>query len=171
MIDWLFIEQQYQAALKELVAVKPLSHWSIKPRGLLKTNHKTKYGMADLNGNIHINQAFVGTSANQLLDATIRHELAHLFVGLHHGHNAVFKAAEFEFGTDFKSIDKKQFQQLSDNIGYKYQLYASFKGGDVILLKKVQRKHRKYTHYKPTVYKYLTIKGRKVVSFYYCELS
>lgn len=170
MIDWRFIEQQYHSILMELYAFEPLQLWSIEPKGVLKTKHKTKYGMADLTGYIHINQAFVGTTATQLLNATIRHELAHLCVGLQHGHNGVFKAKEAQFGADFKSISRQQYQQFSNNIGHKYELYACFKDGQSVLLKKVQRRHRKYTQYKPTIFKYLTIKGRKIKSFFYREL-
>ncbi len=169
MIDWPFIEQQYQIILRELLAQEPLSHWSIKPQGLIKTSHKTKYGMADLKGYVHINHAFIDTTATQLLDATIRHEFAHLSVGLKHGHNQIFKAKAQQFKANFKHIDKSQHQQVSENIGHKYELYAQFKDGSRVLLKKVQRKHKKYTHYRPTLFRHLTIQGKKVISFIYLE--
>ncbi len=170
MIDWAFIEQQYQDILSEVSDEEPLSNWAIKPKGLLKTKHKTKYGMADIHGYVYINQAFIGTNSNDLLDATIRHELAHLCVGLQQGHNHVFKAKAQQFKANFRHIDKSQHQQVSANIGYKYELYAQFKDGRQLLLKKVQRKHRKYTHYRPTLFKYLTVQGKKVASFVYQEV-
>ncbi|MCB1583284.1 MAG: hypothetical protein R3E90_11820 [Marinicella sp.] len=170
VIDWTWVEQEYQRIKFELETIEPLYKWSISPKGILKTTHKTKYGMADRQGNVHINQAFINTTSYELLEATIRHEFAHLCVGLQHGHDAVFKAKAQQFEAHFRSINKSQHQQISNNIGHKYELYASFKDGEELLLKKVQRKHKKYTQYKPTVFHYLTINGKKIVAFNYRDV-
>lgn len=169
MIDWPLVTTEYHHILHELSAINALDEWSIKPQGLIKTNHKTKYGMADSSGFVHINQAFIGTTSYQLLQATLRHEFAHLCVGLEQKHNARFKTKERQFKANFRTIERSEHQQVLQNIGFKYQLYASLKSGETVLLKQVQRKHQKYTHYKPTLFRYLTIKGQKVLSFHYVE--
>ncbi len=166
-IDWSYIQQQYQTIFAELIQTEPLTQWQVKPSALRPTRHKTKYGMADVKGVVYINQAFVGTSAINLLDVTIRHELAHLCVGLHQGHNYIFKAKAKQFKAHFGQHLQSETTQVHDSIGYKYILYANLENGDEILFRRVHRKHKKYTHYKAGKFRYLTIKGIKVLSFRY----
>ena len=167
LIDWNYIQQQYQAILAELQAVEPIKNWRVQPQALHATKHKTKYGMADRDGVVYINQAFVGTSANKLLNATIRHELAHLCVGLQQGHNSTFKAKALQFKANFGKHLKLESSQIHDSIGYKYQLYATLADGDEIPFRRVHRKHAKYSSYRAGRFRYLTIKGMKVMSFRY----
>jgi len=171
-IDWPYIEQDFVKILNDLIKSDPLDQWSIQPRKLAVTQHKTKYGMADLNGVVYINQAFVGTSAVELLAATIRHELAHLCVGLQHGHDQYFKAKAHQFKANFGRHLNAESEQFRANMGYKYRLYARIENPDCkspeeILFKRVHRKHSKYLNYKPRRFRYLTIKGRKVIGFRY----
>ncbi len=166
-IDWTFIEEKYQEILKELVDYQPVDSWQIKPLRLQATQHKTKYGMADINGVVYINSAFVNSSAETLLDATIRHELAHLCVGLEVGHGPVFKQKAKEFNSFFGRHLKSESAEINRNIGFKYNLYATLSDGQEVLLRKVHRKHRKYTQYKPSMIKYLTLKGQKIKQFTY----
>lgn len=169
LIDWNYIQQQYQSILDELQAVEPKNNWWVQPQALHVTKHKTKYGMADRDGVVYINQAFVGTSANNLLNATIRHELAHLCVGLQQGHNSIFKAKALEFKAQFGQHLKLESAQVHDSIGYKYQLFATLENGGEILFRRVHRKHVKYSRYKAGRFRYLTIKGIKVLSFRYAN--
>ncbi len=169
LIDWNYIQQQYQCILDELTVLEPLGNWQLKPQQLQPTRHKTKYGMADNKGVVYINQAFVGTTAVNLLDATIRHELAHLCVGLQQGHNAIFKTKAKHFKAHFGKRIQAESVQLHDAIGYKYSLYASLANGEEILFRRVHRKHAKYTQYKAGRYRYLSIKGNKVLSFRYSD--
>jgi len=169
LIDWNYIQQQYHAILDELQVVEPIINWRVQPQALYPTRHKTKYGMADRDGVVYINQAFVGTSANNLLNATIRHELAHLCVGLQQGHNSIFKAKALQFKANFGKHLRLESAQVHDSIGYKYQLYATLADGDEILFRRVHRKHVKYSGYKAGRFRYLTIKGIKVLSFRYAN--
>ena len=166
-IDWTFIQQRHDEILVELNLIQDITVWQIKPKNLVQTTHKTKYGMADVNGVIHINHAFVGTEAFQLLDATIRHEFAHLCVGLFHGHDATFKAKARQFKAHFGRHLKAESAQVHAAIGYKYRLYATLANGETLLFRWVHRTHAKYMKYKPSMFKYLTIKGQKVISFSY----
>lgn len=167
MIDWPLIESRYQSIFDELLLTTPVDLWHIKPSELKPTNHKTKYGMADIKGVIYINEAFIGTDAYQLLNATIRHELAHLCVGIHHGHDNVFKSQAKLFKANFGKHLKKESAELNQSIGYKYKLFATLNNDQVILFRKAHRKHNKYLSYKPKLFNYLTINGHKVLNFYY----
>lgn len=167
LINWNFIQQLYLSIIDELQENEPLENWRIQPNSLKVTQHKTKYGMADMHGVVYINQAFVGTSATNLLSATIRHELAHLCVGLQQGHNSKFKAKAKQFKANFGRYLKTESAQVHDSIGYKYQLFATLENGDEILFRRVHRKHAKYSQYKAGRFRYLTIKGLKVLSFRY----
>ncbi len=167
LIDWNYIQQEYQLILDELILSDPLKNWQVPPQALQATNHKTKYGMADRDGVVYINQAFIGTASTELLNVTIRHEFAHLCVGLQHGHDVIFKAKAREFKADFGKHLKLESEQVHESIGYKYLLFAKLENGDEILFRKVHRKNAKYLRYKAGRFRYLTIKGVKVMSFRY----
>ena len=167
MISWQDIEQTHDSLLDELLQEVPLSAWQHPPQGIKPSKHKTKYGMADLAGWVHINQAFIGTECWDLLEATIRHELAHLCVGLQCGHDARFKAMERRFNAVFGAHLQTQAKQLHNAIGHRYLLFAELVDGSEVLLKRVHRRHRKYSHYRPRMFRYLTVGGQKVQRFRY----
>lgn len=167
IIDWSLIQLKYNEILVELNSQEAIVGWKVPPQDLKVTKHKTKYGMADINGVVYINQAFINSSAVKLLEATIRHELAHLCVGLQHGHNHIFKAKAKSFKSHFGRHLKSETDEIHQNIGFKYLLYATLENGDEVYLRRAHRKNRKYTNYKPTMFKFLTINGRKVAEFKY----
>ncbi len=167
MINWRYIEDRFQLVLTELALQMPVAQWCHEPQGIKVTHHKTKYGMADIDGWVYVNQAFVGTEAMQLLDATIRHELAHLCAGLQHGHGPHFKAMAHEFKADFGEHLKSESAQVHAAIGYKYLLFATLDNHQEIMFRRVHRKHRKYLNYQAGRFRYLTINGQKVLSFRY----
>ncbi|MFC3193824.1 hypothetical protein ACFODZ_06190 [Marinicella sediminis] len=171
MIDWNYIQQRHAACLTETTQLIALPQWVVQPQEVIPTRHKTKYGMADVHGRVHINQAFVGSSAEQLLEATIRHELAHLCVGLEQGHNARFRHMAQLFKAGFHQVSRREKIELHQLIGYKYALYACLVNQQRVCLKKVHRKHRKYTHYKPTLFRYLSFQGVKISHFEYSALD
>ena len=171
MIDSEHINNAYQSSLKHVSDLVPVSQWVVKPVNWLLTDHKTKYGMADVHGQVHINQAFIGSEATDLLNSTIRHELAHLCVGLEQGHNRRFKTAERLFQADFKAVPAAQIKQFHERIGHTWALYACFTDRPKVLLKKVHRKHRKYTEYRPGMFRYLMYKGQKISGFEYVRIQ
>lgn len=167
MITWQDIQFNYQRTLRELQSLVPAEKWQTQPQLIQLTQHKTKYGMADIKGVVHINEAFIGSQADELLDVTIRHELAHLCVGIQQGHNAQFKSCARLFKAHFGQHLQQQTQAINQAIGFKYKLYATLDNQQEILFKTVHRKHAKYLNYKPRLFSYLTIKGQKVLSFRY----
>ncbi len=161
------IQRLYQNILVETQALVSPEHWQIEPSGLQYTNHKTKYGMADIHGMVHINQKFIGSRARQLLAATIRHELAHLCVGLEQGHGVKFKRCAALFKADMKADVAHEKAEIHAAIGHKYLLYAHVENQGELLFRKAHRKHPKYSKYKPKRFSYLTINGHKVLAFRY----
>jgi predicted SprT family Zn-dependent metalloprotease len=171
MIDSDHINHTYRHCLAEAYSLVPQNQWVVQPDSWLLTSHKTKYGMADVRGRVHINRAFVGSVATDLLEATVRHELAHLCVGLEQGHNRQFRAIERLFQANFKQVPDEQIQQLHKRIGHSWELYACLADQTKVLLKKVHRKHRKYTEYRPGMFRYLMYKGQKIDGFEYVRIQ
>ncbi len=161
------IKHLYQVILAETQALVAPEQWRIEPRGLQYTRHKTKYGMADIHGVVYINQKFIGSRAKQLLIATIRHELAHLCVGLEQGHGIEFKRCASLFKADMKKELAAEKAEIHAAIGHKYLLYAILENQGELLFRKAHRKHPKYSRYKPKRFSYLTINGHKVLAFRY----
>lgn len=141
------VNQLYHRIQDELFAMVNQHHWSIQPVKWTWTPVKTKYGMADRQGIIYLNQLFKQTVYFELLEAVFRHEFAHLCVGLQQGHNTIFKQCEHRFKARFNAVAKQQAIYFEQRIDYKYLLVAELYRGDTIVLKKTHRKHRKYTNY------------------------
>ncbi len=164
------VERLFNDIKVDLFNQFPLNDWAIKPRYFHWTKHKTKYGMANHRGDVYINDAFVSTTAWQLLEATLRHEFAHLYIGLAAGHNARFRKTASLFKSSFKRVPVEEVKQLRDQIRYQYNLFAILANGESVLIKKAHRKHAKYTKYKPRLFYNLSIKGCKIIRFDYIEI-
>ncbi|MCX7544668.1 hypothetical protein [Marinicella gelatinilytica] len=142
-----YINESFHRILNELFLLVPSNEWKILPRGHRLTRSKTKYGMADSTGIIHINQLFINTDYRQLFEAVLRHEFAHLCIGLNEGHNEIFKNCELLFKGHLTVTCREQAKLYSQLIAYKYQLLAVLDNGREVAVKNAHRKHRKYTHY------------------------
>lgn len=161
------IHEQYTQVLNDLYTVVSISKWSIQPQGWLLTKAKTKYGMADINGYVHINHLFLNTPYWTLLDKVIRHELAHLCVGLGQGHNAEFHRVEGLFDGVFNQTCLHQARRFNELVTYKYKLLAVFPNGEEVMLKHVHRKYAKYTQYTKQRRTQYYIDGRLIRCFKY----
>ena len=168
-LTFIEIKKIYQDIVAELIRLQARESWAIHPQSIRLTKHKTKYGMACHDGTVFVNQAFLSTSARQLLDATIRHELAHLCVGLDQGHNRVFKRKAKQFKSVFGNHLSSDIKEINQRIGYKYLILAHLENGETIEFKKAHRKSAKYLDYRPKFFRYLSIKGIKVIEFEYLE--
>lgn len=160
------IEDEYQLAIHACAHHFPVEKWSVKPVQLKLTNCKTKYGIASIDGTVYINSAFIGTSAINKLRNTLRHELAHLAVGISHQHDAVFRKCERLFGADVK-VSPEEIAEFEKNIPHKWLLLAHLVNGKSTVLGGAHRKHKKYAKYRPNIFRALTIDGIKVDRFEY----
>lgn len=166
MMTFEMIEDEYRQALEHCCRVKPLQQWSVQPTRIALTRHKTKYGIATSRGEVFVSQAFISTGAINKLRSTLRHELAHLAVGLVHGHNSVFKQCASAFGANDK-VEPAEIQALDKAIGYKWLLRAHLVDGQTVDMGRVHRRHKKYAFYTPRRRVFMTIKDVVVQRFEY----
>lgn len=163
MITFDHIKHEYKIALEECTAVLPLKRWAIEPQGIGITNHKTKYGLATYKGIVLIGEILIGTNAITSLRNTLRHELAHLAVGLNHKHDRVFKRCAAAFNANLP-VSKEEIREIDANISYKWMLVAYMDDGTVKKLGGAHRKTRVYTEY-PRNGRRMTVDGELVSRF------
>jgi hypothetical protein len=171
LINETTIEDDYRRIRQELFTLISPDCWDITPHKWCLTTAKTKYGLADSKGVIHINHRFIGTPYQSLMEAVLRHEFAHLCVGLAQGHNKHFKHCEHLFKAKFDGHVILQAQAFGQLINYKYQLVAVLANGQIIKLKKTHRKHRKYTGYQYKFYRALYYHQQAIKKFKYISLD
>ncbi|MFL0810624.1 MAG: hypothetical protein K6L76_09435 [Agarilytica sp.] len=167
-IDFDCIQREYQQALEDCDRVFPIKRWSHAPQQVKLTRHKTKYGMAMLSGDIYVSHAFIGTNAINKLRATIRHELAHLAVGLRHQHDKSFRQFEAAFGAK-KKVRKEEMQEVHDNIPFKWQVIAHLDNGVVKDIGGAHRRSKRFKSYAPNKFNFMTVDGVKVERFEFVE--
>ena len=163
LITFELIKNEFEQALKECGDRIPVDKWVHRPIGVELTAHKTKYGMATPEGMTLVSEFFIGTRAINKLCQTIRHELAHLAVGLKQQHNYKFKRCASFFGA-MDSVDDSEVSQILDNIGFKWSLVAHMLDGSTKVLGGVHRKTKRYTEYPDNGLR-LSIAGIDVVRF------
>lgn len=146
MITLELIKKEYDLAIVDCSKLIPLSRWKIQPASLELTNHKGKYGMASASGVVFVNEAFIGTDSIVKLKNTLRHELAHLAVGLHHHHNKNFKRCESFFGA-LARVSESEIEAIEKNISFKWRVIAHMACGKVQDLGGVHRKTKIYSEY------------------------
>ncbi len=171
IINQSVITNYFDLIEQELYALVPSKDWVIKPKSWRLSQAKTKYGMADAEGVIHINHNFLRTHFHQLLNAVLRHEFAHLCIGLQHGHNKRFKQCERLFDARFNVTAKQQAREFGKLISYKYLLQAELISGEMITLKKVHRRHRNYLNYQYSRYKTYFYRHQPIKRFKYINIA
>lgn len=137
------IQSEFSNLLNECFHCIPKEKWKHNVNEKIGfTSHKTKYGWAFKDGRVEINAKFVGTTAINALRHTIRHELAHLAVGLDEHHNRRFNLVADRFGCEcVRPEDAKQVEQA---ISFKYSVYAHVEGGQRLYLGQCHRKTKLY---------------------------
>lgn len=168
MITFERIQHEYSAALKDCFAALPLRRWAIEPSGVDLTTHKTKYGIATHTGQVLISHGFLNTSALTKLHNTLRHELAHLAVGLRHQHNAVFRRCERNFGATMP-VPADEIEQVHNNVPHKWRLLAHLYDGSVRDIGGAHRRTKKYTDYQPQTHRFMSVDGEKIRRFEFIE--
>lgn len=171
IITELYVKERYENILAEVTKVVPLSNWALHPTNVSFTRHKTKYGWSRKDGSIEVNQCFLGTQSVNKLDATIRHELAHLCCGLTHGHGRVFQRTAMLFGVRDSAVPKCEVEELLAKIPFKYDVYAHLENGERVHLGGVHKKTKKYTQYDARdPHKGFSIKGVRIESFEFIDI-
>ena len=145
-IDKDMIVTAYQTALESVTKIIPLSQWKILPNAIELHSHHGKYGQATSDGTVLIYQGFLGTKAHNRLSHTVRHELAHLCVGLEQHHNRVFRHVEVAFGCSTQDLEGEEIE-IQANIPYKWVVIAHLENGQAVEVGGVHRKTKKWADY------------------------
>jgi hypothetical protein len=161
------IETEFADAVRECVKVLRIEFWLVKPLSVVLMKRKTAYGLASLSGVVSINEAFVGTTEIDKLRKTLRHELAHLAVGLKESHNQKFIHTNQLFGGHAEGNELGK--QVRDKIKFKWSLWAHFSDGSSELIKGAHRRDKKYGEYRPTAKFFMSVDGKRVEYFHYKE--
>lgn len=137
------IQTEFTSLVAECFKLIPKEKWKHQVNEVIGfTTHKTKYGWAFTDGRVEVNVKFLGTSAINALRHTIRHELAHLAVGLGEHHNNRFKRVADYFGCE---LERPEDARLVENsISFKYSVFAHVKGGQRLFVGQCHRKTKLY---------------------------
>ncbi len=162
------IANEYDNALIDCSNKCALDQWVHQPVGMDFTQHKTKYGMVTRDGQVLINRAFIGTQSIVQLRNTLRHELAHLAVGLDQHHNRLFKYYERLFCAR-EPVDESEWVEFRNNIPFKWQLRAHLMDGRMRDIGFAHRRSRAYLNY-PNNQRVYFIEKTKIKYFEYIQL-
>lgn len=166
-----FVKAEYDRVLADVCKVIPLHQWKHQPTGLDYTTHKSKYGAATPAGQVLINRAFVGTTAVNKLGFTLRHEFAHLAIGLQEHHNRRFRRVEACFGADVTRDLSAEEAQVIGAIDYKYTLIAHLVDGREVDLGGANRRTARYAAYPSNGRLNRSFRGVRVERFEYRTVS
>ncbi|MEM6485977.1 MAG: SprT-like domain-containing protein [Pseudomonadota bacterium] len=141
------IEGLVQEEHKRALAL--FSEWAHPFTGIAFTRSRRCFGHADVKGQIRVSESFLGTHAVEDLRDTIRHEFAHLIVGIRQKHNAHWRCAAASLGATAKATGRARNTQLHDKMNEApFALIAIMQSGEERELKRVYRRSRRYQQYR-----------------------
>lgn len=113
------------------------------------------FGRASIYGVITINEHYVGTSDVDGLVDTIRHEIAHLHIGIRHGHGKPFKLTARALGCKLdREWKRENAGDTLESIGksHPYEIWAIDCDGGRHLVKTAVRISSKWRNYERTAH-------------------
>ena len=141
----------------QTVVLRELDHamalfeaWAHTFAGLeLSRRTRRSYGQAHSDGRLVLSAQFLGTSALADLEDTVRHELAHLIVGIGHRHGPVWKAVAKKLGATPRATGRAGDPSLQARMAdAPYTLIAVLQNGRKREIKTVFRRSRRYQEYR-----------------------
>ncbi|MEM7692269.1 MAG: SprT-like domain-containing protein [Pseudomonadota bacterium] len=113
------------------------------------TRSKRCFGQAHVDGRILLSQSFLGTTAVEDLRDTLRHEFAHLIVGIDQKHNAHWRCAAASLGATPKACGNARSEELNQRMSNApFTLVAIMQSGEEKELRQVHRRSRRYQDYR-----------------------
>ncbi|GAB5412620.1 MAG: hypothetical protein Cons2KO_02230 [Congregibacter sp.] len=126
--------------------VHPFTHLKI-------SRARRSYGHAHQDGHMAISDNFIGTTAREDLLDTIRHEFAHLIVGIRHKHGPRWRAAAASLGAIPKASGRSRGEDLHQRMNdAPLTLIAVMQSGEERVMKRVFRRSRRYLDYRYSVW-------------------
>ncbi|MEE4280017.1 MAG: SprT-like domain-containing protein [Halieaceae bacterium] len=147
--------------------------WAHPFAGLELNRARRTYGQAHRDGRIVISSVFLGTTALADLEDTVRHEIAHLVVGIAERHGPRWRRVAKRLGATPRASGRSQAEDLGQRMDdAPYTLVAVLESGEECEVKPVFRRSRRYVAYRlgkgGACYRF---RGSKVSRFYYRERS
>lgn len=122
--------------------VHPFSH-------LTFNRARRSYGQAHRDGQLVLSQNFIGTHATEDLLDTLRHEFAHLVVGIEQRHNARWKTVAASLGAQPRATGRPRDADLNGKMNdAPYTLLAELRSGETRVMRQAFRRSRRYMEYR-----------------------
>jgi hypothetical protein len=117
--------------------------------GLELNRARRSFGQAHRNGRLVISRVFLGTRALEDLEDTVRHEIAHLIVGIDERHGRRWRAVARRLGAQPRASGRSRAEDLGRRMDdAPYTLVAVLESGAVHDLKPAYRRSRSYLDYR-----------------------
>ncbi len=145
--------------------------WAHPFAGLSFNRARRCYGQAHRDGRIVISKVFIGTDALDDLEDTVRHELAHLIVGIDQRHGTAWRRVAKRLGAEPRARGRAVSPDLASRMDdAPFTLVAVLESGEERELKPAYRRSRRFTEYRhsPRGRSY-AVAGQTVKRFYYAE--
>lgn len=112
-------------------------------------NSRRAFGQAHQDGRVVLSSSFVGTRANEDLIDTVRHEFAHLIVGIRQKHNVRWRMAAASLGAQAKATGRSKAEDLHERMSdAPFTLIAVMLNGEERVMKRVFRRSGRYLDYR-----------------------
>jgi hypothetical protein len=122
--------------------------WAHPFSGLDYSRARRHYGQARADGRLFISEVFLGTSALDDLEDTVRHELAHLIVGIRLGHGAQWQRVARALGARSRATGNARCEELNRRMtDAPWTLVAVLDDGSEREVKTAFRRSRRYLDY------------------------
>ncbi|MEO1078979.1 MAG: SprT-like domain-containing protein [Pseudomonadota bacterium] len=123
--------------------------WTHPFAGLSFNRARRSYGQAHRDGRIVISTVFFGTAALDDLEDTVRHEIAHLIVGIDARHGPRWRKVARALGAIPRAAGRSSCESLNARMDdAPYTLVAVLTSGEECEVKSVYRRSRRYQDYR-----------------------
>ena len=140
---------QQLATIEYERALELFPNWQHPYSHIELTRSKRCFGQAHIDGRILLSQSFLGTTAVEDLRDTLRHEFAHLIVGIDQKHNAHWRCAAASLGATPKACGNARSEELNQRMSdAPFTLVAIMQSGEEKELRQVHRRSRRYQDYR-----------------------
>ncbi|MFK7829873.1 MAG: SprT-like domain-containing protein [Congregibacter sp.] len=111
-------------------------------------NSRRTFGQAHQDGKVVLSNSFIGTCASEDLVDTVRHEFAHLIVGIRQKHNVRWRMAAASLGARPKATGRSKAEDLHERMtDAPFTLIAVMLNGDERVMRQVFRRSKRYLDY------------------------
>ena len=130
-------------------ALGSFPEWRHPFSGVELSRSRRCFGQAHVDGRILLSRQFLGTRAYDDLRDTLRHEFAHLIVGIDQKHNAHWRCAAASLGATPPACGRARSEDLEERMsGAPFTLIAVMQSGEERELRAVHRRSRRYQDYR-----------------------